>query len=199
MQNGLLTQLGLIVVSGVIVMTYVMPTFEAIGALQDELFEYEQATNQAEQFNQLIRSLTGELDAVSSQNISALQTYLPMSLDGVKVLSDIERIARLNAISLVSASVGSGEEIVTGGVSEETVFVPGLDDVTAPRESQLQVYSQEFTVSLIGSYSSFINFLEATERNAYPLDVIAMQLTPNEGILYSYDVTFRTYALGNTN
>jgi len=52
-----LTQIGLIIISVVIVFTYIKPTFAEIGTAQEELFEYNNAVVKAEEFNTRLREL----------------------------------------------------------------------------------------------------------------------------------------------
>ncbi len=185
---GLITQLGLLIVSGVIIVTVIQPTFAEIATTQDTIYEFEAAIDNTTEFNELLRSLVAQVNAFQTSDRQALERFLPDAIDEGQVLSDLKAISDRSQISLVSGTAA-------GEVGELAVRAPTAileEDVAA------QTYYQDYTLQLAGTYEAFQTFLRNLELNAYSLDVQALSFAPPvEGNLYSFNLTVRAYSLQN--
>lgn len=201
MQFGLISQIGLLILSGIIAFTYVRPTLAEIGDLQDDLYSYNEAVERAEEFNQLINSLVQEIESIPARDRAALQIYMPSSIDSLQVISDIQAMAARSNLLLDSAEGADGDEVseVTASevVNNTGASVP--DDANGSQSMLRQQQYQDFTMSLIGDYQRFVDFLNRVEQNAYPLDVVGMSFGAPSESLMTFDVTLRAYALNQTS
>lgn len=184
-------QLLLLIISSVIIMSYIKPTFESMQATQDETQEYRQALDNAAKFNQELARLVAAEQNMSTSERRAMERYLPNKIDPIGVMRDIQTIADNNEMSLIH--VGTAQE------EAAPFFVPaqGQDPL---EESQL--VATAFTVNVIGEYNSFKRFLQDLERNAYPLEITSLKFnsaTQELGPLYSYQLVIETYAFDITS
>lgn len=182
-------QLLLIIISGVIIASYVNPTFDSMRATQDETQEYREALDNAEKFNQELARLMDAANELTTSERQTLNRYLPNEIDTVAVMRDIETIANNNQMSIQNLST----------VEEEVMpfFIPAQGQ---PQEERSALNATTFSVGLFGSYEAFKRFLRAIERNAYPLEVTSLQFSPtSEGSLYSYVLKLETFSFDVTS
>lgn len=194
--SGIFAQVGLLVVSVIIVVSYIQPTLTSIGSVQDEIYDFEEALNNATELNRLLSTLVAQVNAVPVANQRALERYMPDTVDSVAVLSDLEVMTLNNQLALLSAS-GENSEVT---LSSRAAADP-LADFNPRSSINKSLVAQDFTLSLLGRYENFLAFLNTVENNVYPLDVVSLSFTPpTEGTLYTYSLTLRTYSMsGESN
>lgn len=182
-------QLLLIIISGVIIASYISPTFDSMRATQDETQEYREALDNAEKFNQELTRLLNAANELTTSERQALTRYLPNEVDTISVMRDIETIANNNQMSILNLSTAE-EEVVP-------FFIPAQGQ---PQEERSALNATTFSVGLFGSYEAFKRFLRDVERNAYPLEVTSLQFSSTNGSnLYSYVLKLETFSLDVTS
>jgi hypothetical protein len=191
----LIAQIVLIVTAFTIIFTFVTPSLATIKSNQDELFQYKEAVLKASQFNARLQELKDIRDSFSQDDMAALDTFLPTSIDKVTVMKDIESIfANIN--TPVTSIIASEEVSPTGDIVQE-----GIEAITtAPVISY-----QDFEVTFTASYEDLKNLLALIEANATLLEVMELSFDVNmrsaneEGALpegqYSFLLILRTYGL----
>lgn len=194
-----LTPIILIILSLVIVFTYIKPTFESMQVKQEQAKEYQDALETAASFNDEVQRLLREVRSFEPENIRALERYVPDEIDSVAVMRDIDFLARQNSLALTSIATGGSAE--NGNERSATVQRAQIGgDTTLPNGTQSQSTiprSQSFSLSVDGSYENLKNFLIDVERNAYPLAVADLSFgEPDEETgLFTFSLTLETYAL----
>jgi len=192
MQPNALLQILIIIFAIMIVVVYVRPTFQTIGSIQDETFEFRDAVAKASEFNARLSELLAVENSFADADLAALDTYLPSRLDSVTIFSHIAVIAESAGVSIESLRVGDAYQPNT-----EAVFA--ASDIAL----QEQLSHQDFDFGGSGDYESVKTFLRKLESNAYPLEIIELDLKPvqseQEGgesrNLLSFAMVIRTYAL----
>lgn len=182
-------QLILIVISAVIIMTYIKPTFEDMRMVQDETQEYRDAFDNAAKFNQELRRLAAVANEFSASELAALDRYLPADVDTVRVMRDIETIVENNGITLIGLSSGEAYQ----GRS-----VTMVGETPAENQEQLALTTHPFNVSVISTYEQFKLLLQDFERNIYPLEITEIGFSSSDEPTYSFTIVLETYSLDVT-
>jgi hypothetical protein len=199
MSSRTLTQLILIVLSGVVVFSYIQPQFLAIQQKEVELDEYEQALEQATQFTGLLNSLINKANSLSQAELQALERYLPSTVDEVAVLQDLETIALRSGLIPTELSIGDDTEGGEGSVQ----FAQGEEGMEDDGSLSLRdrLTTHQFSGTFSGDYQAFQSFLQNVEGNAYPMRLVTLGIAPaeesNEVTLttnYAYTLTVETYS-----
>lgn len=181
-----ITQLVLIVVSVVIITTYIRPTFESMQVTQDETTEYRTALENAAKFNEELGRLAQTANSFSVSERRALDRFLPEKVDEVRVMRDLETIVENNNMVLGSLSFeGDGMSNITEVSNEET----------SQNKSPINVGVARFELSVSGTYEQLKHLLQDIERNVYLLEVVTVDFIPAEGDLYTYSIRLETYSL----
>ena len=157
--QGLIAQIGMIIVSVGIYFSYIQPTFNAVSATNEQIeiikIEREKVSSVNDQLNSLI---------VKSQELTVdekrgMDAYLPAVIDPVTVQRDILLIAKEANIELTD-------------LSADEVIMPS--ETTATEESDsgyTQLQRQKFVVTFAVPYQNLKYFLGLLELNNYPLYV----------------------------
>lgn len=191
-----IVQICLIVISGVAIWTFVMPAFEEIGVVQDEVVRYEQALESAIKANAGLDQMISKLESFTSAERAALDTFLPEEFDQLTTLRDIESIARKNSLLTISLS---GEDVSGARTTrEELVCEEDDEDCGDPVAPEVAVLAQNtISVQAQGTYQNIKSFLADLERNAYILEPTHLELSPLEGVVgfMAMDLTVEAYSL----
>ncbi len=163
MRNTAITQIALIGISIVIIMSYIRPTFENVRSIQDEIAEYANATAKANEFNSLLQQLLARERSFSNDDKNALRTFLPSEIDQLAVMQDVEMIIARNSGKVVDLKAGDRVE-----PNPEVAFEDYFDEqaITANR-----FVTQEYEVTFNSDYPDFVNILRTLESTAYVLEI----------------------------
>ncbi|MEX0917638.1 MAG: hypothetical protein WDZ93_00615 [Candidatus Paceibacterota bacterium] len=191
------TQIILVILSIVIILTIIRPMFVGISEEQDEVQRYREAVDLADQFNARLGELAQRANAFSAQELQALDTYLPSEIDPILVSRDLVAIADRNGLLVEEIAV---EDDLEGGDTtasdqyalEETLMVQH----TLEEEAEAAVTRHQFTIEAAGTYGQMKQMLRDVERNHYPLRLSQFEFkSDNQSSLLSFTATFETYVL----
>lgn len=188
------------VLSLAIIVTYIKPTLEDVGAIQEDVYEYNEIVEKASELNRQLNSLVQMEASFRGSDIQALETFLPASVDSLQVMADISNIADLNNITLVTLTDAgsSAEDDENAGL----VFVDG-----EAVESNNQTTTTDFELEVTGEYEDFKEFLANLSNNRYLLEISSLEFsgaaagdasgatTDDEG---SYSLVLTTHAYNYT-
>ena len=190
MRSKAITQLTLVIISIVIIVTYIRPTFDDMESIRSEAEAYQTALDNAASYNARLRELYDAANRFTVSQRRTLDRFLPKEVDAIAVMRDIETISDNHAIDLTALS-SSDAVLETINTTPET---PAQGQVI---EKQLPVTVQKFDLSLLATYEQFKSFLYDIERNAYLLEVSELSVSPSEDGIYAFDMTLEAYSLVN--
>lgn len=188
MRSKTITQLVLITLSVLIIITYIQPTYEDMENIRAEAEAYQDALDNANSYNTKLQELYNTVNSFNASERRALNRYLPTEIDTIAVMRDIETIVKNHSIPLKTLS--TSDEVVE--VLNENPQTAGQGQVI---EKRLPVRVQRFELSVVADYEQFVPLLQDFERNAYPLEVAALSVTPNDEGPYNLSLTLETYSL----
>jgi len=166
--NGLLLNIGIIILSGGIIFSYLRPTFAEVRADQDVIAEYRTEIEKVESTNARLQSLISEVAQMTDADRARLVRYLPPEVDMIMVQRDLLSIADVADITLETLEVGE-EEAPASPVAVDAAVV-----ATAPA-STLVPYT--LSTSFTTTYENAKSFLNLLTTNEYPLHIVELQLS----------------------
>jgi len=170
--------------AGALFFGYVQPTYTGdVANLRAKIEGYDRALAAAAEYKKSEELLKEQQDAIPADDRARIQAFLPDGVDNVQLIVDLNALASRSGIRLSDFNVEQRDEEEDPGTGRLAVEGEGLTD------------SLDVTVSGIGSYASFRNFLTGVERSLRTMDLIALTITDSETGVYSYDMTFRIYWL----
>lgn len=163
MRNTAITQIALVAISIIIIVSFIRPTFANIRDTQDEIYQYADATAKANEFNTLLQQLLARERSFSNDDKHALEIFLPTEIDQLAVMHDIEAmVTRHNGQVL---EIKAHEPVLP---NTEVEFEDYFDEqvVTAGR-----FVTQDFDLRFTSDYTSFTSILRALETSAYVVEI----------------------------
>lgn len=199
-----ITQIGLILISLVIIFTFIKPMLTEIKLSQDELSQYSEAVSKATELNAQLKSLVARRNSFSQQDIGMLEKFIPSSIDTLGTMKNIENIFSIRNIPLTSLQ--AKEEVVP---LADTEFV---SDIVVDKANEVLNY-QDFELTFSGSYQELKDILVLLESNITLLEVVDLSFASLPEVVISesdtrsntttsgvkgghvYQMTLRTYGL----
>ncbi len=170
-----------ILVSIAIFIVVVIPRFNAIKELRSERTELSDAVASGADLRVRRDELTRQYNAISQDSLSKLKSLLPDSIDNVKLILELDALARTYGLPIQNVRVREAE--VTEGAQ-----------ATIATDSRYGTTRLELTLE--GRYDRFRSFLTDVEKSLRLIDVESVTFTSAEDdTLYTYIITLRTYWL----
>lgn len=189
-------QILLVVISVAIVMTVVRPEFSEIQVMQDQLAEYNNALDKADQYNRALQEKISQANNLPNADLIALDRYVPDRVDIVQVSRDVVNIVEGSGLLLLDVEVGDASSVTVetaNGAPQGARTGGSLEE-----EARRQLAVQPFTIEAIGTYTNMKSLLQAIEQNAYPMRITDISFTnqsESNSQLLSYTIDVETYAL----
>lgn len=179
MRNSAITQLALVGISIVIIVTYIQPTFQNIRQVQDETFQYADATAKANEFNALLQQLLARERSFSSADLVALNKFLPQEIDQLAVMNDIE--------SIITENGGQVLNLKAGQVVAPNPQVRFEDEYDEAYITANLFKTQQYELSFVSTYEEFYTILKQLESVAYVLEIaeLSFGVVGNSGLQLS--------------
>lgn len=222
-----ITQILLVGLSLVMIFTIIRPMFQDVQSNQTELARYRDAVSTAGQFTAKLNELRNRANSFSSEDLGALDAYIPSSIDQLSVSRDIAAMIEENEMIVQSVTAEEPESEIEeeeGGfdatIVEEVELPPAPDldpgfvdpafvdpsmDAAVTRSASLAseaergLVTQNFSVKVLGTYDQMKAFLVDLERNDYPLRLTEFDFSvEEESQLYTFTISVETYALSST-
>lgn len=177
----------LLVIAIGIFFTYTSPTFAGpVGSAQTKIRSYNSALDAAEAFKEQESRLAIERTAIPAEGLTRLEAFLPDNVNNIQLILDLDALAARAGVQLSNFSIeGDGAAAQTQSSGDGALAL----------ESTNPVGSIDVTVTAVGSYGAFRNFLESAEKSLRLLDVVGINITSSDSGVYTYDVTLRIYWL----
>ncbi|MDP3661440.1 MAG: hypothetical protein Q8R17_01115 [bacterium] len=122
--------------------------------------------------------LASKYNAVSEESRTRLGKIAPDMVDSVRLVLDIENVARKHGLKLRSVSNSAVSSSVGGRQTSERAYEPLL-----------------FSFSAIGQYEKFMPFLADLEASIRLADIAGVDFESKDASDYVYGISLRTYKL----
>ncbi len=157
---------------------YTNPKYQATKIVRDEVARFDEALDRAKELTTLRDELSLTYSSFTESELKKLNTLLPDTIDTVRLIIDVDRIANAHDLTLLNITV-AGE---SGG------------QATGPDSRPYGTMHLSFNVST--TYDRFKTFLADVERSLRILDVDSISFgQPDPVGNTTYTVRARTYWL----
>jgi hypothetical protein len=177
----------ILLIAAGIFFSYVHPTYtEDIAKLRTTIQGYDKALSAAKIFGEKQAALLAEQNAISEEDRSRVESFLPDGVDNVQLIVDLNALASRSGLRLSNFDVDAPQE------DEPT------DSSSAGRlavEGEGPTESLDVTVNAVGTYPAFRSFLDNAEWSLRPMDLVSLTVGDSETGVYTYQMTFRIYWL----
>lgn len=150
---------------------------KSIAELRADEAVYADAFGKMREIELARTGLAAKYNTVSEADRVRLEKLLPTHSDSVRVVLDIENVARAHGLKLRSVSTGAPLPRV-GRRAEEEAYQPIA-----------------FSVSALGAYENFVPFLADLEASVRLADITSVDFESKKSGDYVYGVSFRAYQL----
>jgi len=186
-----LTPVILIALSIGLFLYFIQPQYGEIKVLQAEKERYDEAVDAADRLQALRDDLVNQYNSFSTADLRRIAKFLPEQVDDVRLVLDVDRIARDNSIDIEEITI---EEEVS---NEQDARALGSRSALA---EQIEVGRETLVLNVAfdGSYGQFINFLTDLETSLRVVDVIGLSFDSSEtefAGIYSFNLILQTYWL----
>ena len=183
--------------------TYTSPTWSGpVAESKGIIRSYDSALAAAKEFQRKEAQLAMEREALPVEGLERLSALLPDNVNNIQLILDLDALAARAGVQLSDFSItegNSGQSSVEQGVMSPggagSAPVAQSPNSGLELESTSPVDSLEITVTAVGTYTAFRNFLESAEKSLRLLDVVGLVISSDDSGVYTYDVTFRIYWL----
>jgi hypothetical protein len=182
--RGLFSQIALIILAILIIVSYVKPRMEEIKSIQDTIMVYRQEEQKVADVNQKLAKLKTKINNIPEEDKHKLLAYMPNQVDTIAVPRDIE--------SIVTGEGAILKSVKYLGMQKDPIGEVVISQASAP-------VAHQFSVMTEGSYSQLKSVFASLERNAYPLEMSDLHITQTTGGFLQADFKLTTYSRRLTN
>ncbi|MFZ1075740.1 MAG: type 4a pilus biogenesis protein PilO [Minisyncoccia bacterium] len=160
-----------------VIFAYVGPTWSGpIATEKAAIASDDEALAAASEYNKEQDALAQAQSAIDPDNLSRLATFLPDSVDNVRLILDLNALAARSGVALSNIDVDSSGP-------------PSTAADTNP------LGSVDMSLSVSGSYTAFQTFLNGIEHSERLLDVQEVDVKGSDTGVYTYQLKVRIYWL----
>jgi len=156
---------------------YIDPTYSKIQASRTDLAEYDRALNNSKDLQSERDKLLKKFNEIPKADRDALEKLLPDNIDNVRLIIDIDEMAKQYGMRIRDFSAQTIEKKETIGKDNSAYGSLGVS----------------FTTS--ASYNTFLAFIRDLEKSLRIMDITAIQFGASDTQVYDYSVDIRTYWL----
>lgn len=183
---------------------FTIPLYGDITLSKADVLSYNEALDNSKTLESKRDELTAKFNTILPDNLARLQKFLPDSVDNIRLILEIEKIAtpygmvlqdvKYDTISQTAPAPSSGA--IQGGVSNTAAI------------QDYGTWNLEFSTQ--GTYSNFLNFTKDLESNLRIVDIASIQfssdgsgggssvsLSTTSSDTYKYGFKIKTYWLKN--
>ncbi len=175
---------------------FAMPFYGDIQGLQDKVSAYNEALSNSKDLENERDKLAAKYNTISAENLAKIKRMLPDSVDNIRLVLEIEKLALPYNMVL--------KDVQYSTVKEEAP-ASGIANSSARVEQGGKGYEAwELEFSVTGSYNNLVNFTKSLENNLRIVDIASLQFSsvssttpgsPTEVYRFAYKI--KTYWLKN--
>lgn len=186
----------LIIISGALIFTFVVPNYKEVNVLNKDIGIYKTALADSVELQQTHDALFETYKNIPSPYREKLNKLLPNTVNNIKFILEVEQIASRYNMPVKNIKFDPKKAEEEENVNPRGVMIISDKDKILP----YGVFPIEFTVS--GSYSSFVMFIKDLEENLRVADVksISFKTLPDNKTqfisdLHDFNIKLETYWL----
>lgn len=177
-----ITPLVIVVIAGVLFFAFTDPLMDQIQLLRVEEARLNEALENAKELRRVQENLLATYRAFAPEDLERLNKLLPDNVDNVRLIIDINNVARPYNMALRNVVVGDNAE---SGASAAATPGQGASDLGA--------ISLSFSVS--GPYNNFKSFLADLAKSLRLVELRSITFTAGERDFTNYQLELQTYWL----
>jgi Tfp pilus assembly protein PilO len=188
MNNSFLIPTFLIALSAALTWIFTVPSWKnptgafefsakSVAELRADEQVYQDAFDKMREIELARSGLAAKYNAVKEEDRTRLEKFLPAHADSVRIVLDLENMARTHGLKLRNVSV-----------------TPPVDKIGA-RASEENYQLLTASISAIGDYEKFVPFLADLEESIRLSDITGVSFESKDAKEYVYGITLRTYQL----
>jgi len=170
------------------------PIFKEIQSRKAEAAQYNEALGNSKQLQSERDSLNDKYRAFPPAQVKRLETLLPDSADNIRLIIDLQGMARAYNMPISSIKFDTNQTTAPGAGSE---LAAGTPAEIAASLKDYGTFRLEFTTS--ATYDNFLKFLKDIESSLRLTDVESIDFSTDvqgsQNGVYTYTVKLRTYWL----
>ena len=168
---------------------FTTPVLEEINGLKADRVKYTQALVNANKLDARQRELQDIKINLDPNDLVDLEQLLPNNIDNVRLIIDINTIAKKNGLTVKNPSI-AGE---AGKDQPAGAGTPPITNNVKRSGSDKNLVVISFSVS--ASYEILKRFLDDLSRSLRIVDIESVSFSGNDKNLYDYKISLRTYWL----
>lgn len=160
---------------------YISPTYDEVKALEVEQDRYSEALDVADELQDLKGSLLNTYNGFSAADLNRLRKFLPENIDDVRLVVDVNSIARENGILIEDILIGDEQN------------VEGRRRIVDASSQMVNTLKLQITFN--ATYSQFVSFMSDMESSLRIINVVGINFDSTElvGNGYTFVVNLETY------
>jgi hypothetical protein len=181
-------------------LAFINPLYKEVVDLRSEMVSYNQALDNAQALENERDKLVKKYNSIEPADLTRLQKLLPDSVDNIRLILEIEKLASPYGMVLRDIKYESSEK-----TDSAVSALPQDQLIGSQTESKnYGVWNLEFSTR--GTYANFVNFIKDLENNLRMVDISSITFSSNPSLSpskkqpvdsYQYDFKIRTYWLKN--
>jgi len=190
-----ITPIILVAISITLFFAVAKPMYDGLAVLRTETSSYDEALSNSKALESERDKLTQKYNSIGGENLDRLSKLLPESVDNIRLILEIEKIAAPYGMALRDVKYDTIEADIK---TPSTAVLPG-----GPGQISRKDYGEwNLGFSVEGSYDNFVSFLRDIENNLRIVDISSIEFSSNTGNdpfsnKYKYSFKIKTYWLKN--
>lgn len=177
----------------------ISPSTKEIKTLNAQVASYNEALDNAKELEAEREKLTQKFNSMNPSDISKLEKLLPDSVDNIKLVLEVEKLATPYGMFLRDVKY---DTLKKEDEKDKNTEVYRGSEINIPSQDNYGTWDLEFSVE--GSYTNFLGFLKDLERNLRVMDISSIQFSSVSAVgnsvsanIYKYGFKVKTYWLKN--
>lgn len=167
-----------IALAGLVFYIFTIPYLNDIKAAKTELAAFNDALKNSKKIQARRDELLQTYNAIPSDTLDKLKKLLPSSVSGIKFIVEVEDMVKRHGLILKTIDIVEPKKDDKGVQAAEVTTPYGVVPVA---------------ISVSGSYSSFLSFLEDMTKNLRLVDITNLSFTSGEVDSYQFNIKASTY------
>jgi Tfp pilus assembly protein PilO len=180
-----LTPIIFIIISVIIFFTITDPVYKEVNKLKIKYAQYQDVLVKSEELLAQRKALQDKYNSFAETDLTRLKKLLPDTVDNVRLIIDIDEIAKRYGLTINNVRLDDSKATKTG-----------VNDATATITAGGGMYGTiPMGFSVNADYDTFLSFLSDLEGSLRIVDVTNIGLKPGANGIYSFNVSLKTYWL----